>query len=168
MEPNREQIIKALECCGADNNDITTCDRCLFEPKEGRKGSLECNDELMRIALTLIKSQEQRISAQDVTISDLRQRAEKAEHDKDRYFDKIKEVAKENERLTSLCVSKDIIIDEMAKNTNEINRLLGGLTKEIEGDTVRKVQAWLRERVKGIYLDEAAVNDIINHIPEEL
>ena len=55
MELNREQIIKALECCGTGCFDIATCDRCPFEPKEEGKGSLGCNDELIRNALLLIK-----------------------------------------------------------------------------------------------------------------
>lgn len=54
----KEQIIKALECCGAVDADISTCDRCPFEPKEEGKGSLGCNDELIRNALALIKQQD--------------------------------------------------------------------------------------------------------------
>ena len=50
----REQIIKALECC--TNFTPSSCDKCPFEPKgDCYKGSMGCNDELMKNALSLIK-----------------------------------------------------------------------------------------------------------------
>ncbi len=69
-------------------------------------------------ALALINSQEQRIGAQDMTISELRQRAEKAEHDADRYAQKIKELTEENERLRAGNIKQ--IIRE-GKQQNEIH-----------------------------------------------
>ena len=81
MELNREQIIKALECC------LTTsegdCSECGYRGKT-RSCFLTCTNCLISDALALITSQEQRIGAQDMTISELRQRTEKAEHDADR------------------------------------------------------------------------------------
>ena len=54
----RAEIIKALECCSQETFDVAICDRCPFIPKKAGKGSLGCNDELERNALTLIKEQQ--------------------------------------------------------------------------------------------------------------
>jgi phage shock protein A len=85
---NAEQIKKALECCSKDD-----CDNC---PNDFGN----CYSNLAGYALALINSQEQRIGAQDMTISELRQRAEKAEHDARRYEQRIKELTEGNEKLT--------------------------------------------------------------------
>lgn len=92
MELNAEQakseiqsLIKALKDCGG-------------WVKRGN-GEGWFNHEILADALALINSQEQRIGAQDMTISELRKRAEKAEHDADRYAQRIKELTEENERL---------------------------------------------------------------------
>ena len=54
MEPKKENIIKALELCA--NYSPFRCDKCPFEPTpDCYKGSLACNDELMKNALALIK-----------------------------------------------------------------------------------------------------------------
>jgi hypothetical protein len=85
---NAEQIKKSVEVCFFGHN----CEGCQY-------GYMKCCLEKLGAAtLSLIKSQEQRIGAQDMTISELRQRAEKAEHDADRYAQKIKELTEENER----------------------------------------------------------------------
>jgi hypothetical protein len=55
---NAEQIKKALECCTI----WCGCDDCPFDPKgDCYKGSMECGNDLMKNALALINSQEQRI-----------------------------------------------------------------------------------------------------------
>ena len=56
MELNREQIIKALECCGSD---VYVCQQCPIDEKI--KDDCECGKLVARNALALITSQEQRI-----------------------------------------------------------------------------------------------------------
>ena len=92
---NAEAIKTALECCTVGIG--TECEKCPY------MRTAYCNDVLKKEALALITSQEQRIGAQDMTISELRQRAEKAEHDADRYAQKNKELTEENESLKHEC-----------------------------------------------------------------
>ena len=48
-----EEVIKALECCAS-----AECGKCKWEPRgDCYRGSMECNDDLMREALDLIKRQ---------------------------------------------------------------------------------------------------------------
>jgi uncharacterized protein YoxC len=84
---NAEQIIKAFEVC----RDKDLCNECPYEE------NIDCLRLREKHAIALMKSQEQRIGAQDMTISELRQRAEKAEHDADRYARKINELTEDNE-----------------------------------------------------------------------
>ena len=113
MEINAEQIKKALEHCL--NQDIyPRCQTCEY--------ITGCKPWLMRHALALITSQEQRIGAQDMTISELRQRAEKAEHDADRYAQKIKELTEENESLKD---SNEHLAVILAEETEYKERLQG-------------------------------------------
>ena len=90
---NAEQVKKALECC------VTTSEGdCIACGYRGKKDGLfiTCTNCLIADALALINSQEQRIAAQDMTISELRQRCEKAEHDASRYEQRIKELEAKN------------------------------------------------------------------------
>lgn len=48
-----EDVIKALECCTS-----AECDKCKWEPRgDCYRGSVECNDDLMRYALDLVNRQ---------------------------------------------------------------------------------------------------------------
>ena len=121
---NAEQIKKALECCTVGIG--TECEKCPY------MRTAYCNDVLKKEVLALITSQEQRIGAQDMTISELRQRAEKAEHDADRYAQKIKELTKDKERL---------------QKANDVLLLMTSV-KEIRADTVRKMQERLKAEMR--------------------
>jgi hypothetical protein len=80
MELNAEQIKSDLEHCKF-GKDKPICEGCNYKPWiKPRCFGLLCSN-----ALALINSQEQRIAAQDMTISELRQRCDKAEHDALRY-----------------------------------------------------------------------------------
>ena len=99
---NAEQVKKALMYC--TEYAPLRCDECPMEaPNMTFKGSLSCSDELMRKALTLITSQEQRIKelAEDL-------HATRTE---------LTRVQEENERLRSRYI--DGIVAE-GKRTNEI------------------------------------------------
>lgn len=90
MELNREQIIRALECCYTDKR---TCSDCPFQDPDKY---MECSG-LALSALELIKELSTKTEAQDMVISELRRGIEKANHDADRYAAKIKELTEENE-----------------------------------------------------------------------
>ena len=70
-ELNKEQIIKALECC--TNFTPSSCDKCPFEPKgDCYKGSMGCNDELMKNALSIINElteENERLRANNLTLA---------------------------------------------------------------------------------------------------
>ena len=128
MKLNREQIIKALECCTLEG-----CHDCRECPQGNVLLSL-CKKNAMADALTLITSQEQR----------------------------IKELSEENERWQAVALKQEDTMQRLAREKQSYYDEL----QIVKSVTARKMQAWLRERVKGIYLDEAAVNDIIDHIPD--
>ena len=67
MELNREQIIKALECCSADTSDCHNCPYSEFQEEN-------CFDNAKKDALSLINSQEQMIK--ELTEENERLRAE--------------------------------------------------------------------------------------------
>lgn len=92
MELNRDEIIKALECCGIGCFNIATCEKCPFTPKEEAKGSLGCNDELIRAALALIKELTQ---AHDM----LSESYDHLEKTKDELLAERSRLTEENERL---------------------------------------------------------------------
>ena len=74
MELNREQIVKALECCIVNDWNSTKCNECPFY-----NGGGGCIDELKNSTLALINSQEQKIK--ELTEENERLRAENAEQD---------------------------------------------------------------------------------------
>ena len=132
MELNAEQIKKALECCKTPL--ASDCENCSYTGKRLEDGVYEgCVNCLVGDALALITSQEQRIGAQDMTISELRKRAEKAEHDADRYAQRIKELTEENERLSASLTS-----------TTEAYEFVNGIVLKSRADTVRKMQERLK------------------------
>ena len=116
MELNREQIIKALECCTKDRKSCKGCPLNNWNEL--------CVELILKNALALITSQEQRIGAQDMTISELRKRAEKAEHDADRYSQKIKELTEENKAISeryAIQVVTAIELDKQVQRLTEEN-----------------------------------------------
>ena len=53
-----EEIIKALECCSS-----AECEKCEYEPHgDCYRGSLACNDDLMRTATDLINRQKAEVA----------------------------------------------------------------------------------------------------------
>lgn len=112
------EIIKALECCtrGRKSNEDMPCLDCPYNECNIVGGTSErqitgtCQGWLMKDALALINSQEQRIGAQDITISELRQRCDKAEHDASRYKQRITELTKVNS------MQGKVLLDSMRKN----------------------------------------------------
>jgi uncharacterized coiled-coil protein SlyX len=185
MELNAEQIKKALECCCGD---IVECQKCAYV----KNGYSRCKERASQDALALINSLEQRIGAQDMTISELRQKLKNAEHDADRYAQRINELSEENERILTALANYDRQTDErIAENyytveayeelREENERLRADCVKganalieemvrsrAIKADTVRKMQCEIKERcIKGgIY--PAFVASTIDKVAKEM
>lgn len=109
---NAEQIKRALECC-SDAYDCFTCD--IYK----RKCIGGFRESMAKKALALITSQEQRIGAQDMTISELRKRVEKAEHDADRYAQRIKELTVDLEAMRGAANSYKMHNKELTAKVKE-------------------------------------------------
>lgn len=149
MELNAETVKKGLECCtrGRKSKEDRPCLDCPYNECNIVGGTSErqvkgtCQGWLMKDALALVTSQEQRIGAQDMTISELRKLLEKANHDADRYAVKIKELTEENERLRENNIFLNATIGKNAQQALEVT------LEEIEkakADTVRKMQERLK------------------------
>lgn len=151
---NAEAVKKALECC------LTTSEGdCIACGYRGKKDGLfiTCTNCLIADALALINSQEQRIAAQDMTISELRQRCEKAEHDADRYAQRIKElteeVAEEKEK-GEMCAEVIKRQDkEIAQKDAEIKRLREACDRS---DLLFRATARVSETTRNETIDEFA------------
>lgn len=148
---NAEQVKKALEYCA--NHDECVGVMCPYY-------AIECENLMPKDALALITSQEQRIGAQDMTISKLRQRAEKAEHDASRYEQRIKELDDDNARLYYICQS--YALQYGTATDKEV------FLKKERADTAREMHSEIKERcIKGgIYPAFAA--STIDQIAKEM
>lgn len=153
MELNREQIIKALECCTRSGcSDYQTKD-CPLKPYE------DCSTRLAVNALALITSQEQRIKELTEERDTFREYAykmqmyvENIKHNEDmgyepsaaRYASEMemwrvvalekKKLSEENERLRAEVSVKKKLLD---KNVD--------IEDKVKADTVRKMQALLND-----------------------
>lgn len=151
---NAEKVKEVLKRCASGGR----CKGCVREnittyTIEG------CMGMLLGEAIALIESQEQRIGAQDMTISELRQRAEKAEHDADRYAQKIKELTEENERLIEAGFSTaEYAVDKIRGVRIEIVRKMQKRLKECFNNEVER---------KSIYT-ESQVLFVIDQIAKEM
>ena len=171
---SEEQIKTALKCLSKPNSSPADREKCYFMWKE--PSCLSCYHEVAQNALALITSQEQRMGAQDKTISELRKLLEKANHDADRYAAKIKELTagleavrsradetidalhsevrrltEENERLHETCTEFErkcaSLNDENEKIGIENFDLVCELSR-IKEDTVRKMQERFHKRFR--------------------
>lgn len=141
MELNREQIIKALECCIANDWNSTKCNECPIY-----NGGGGCIDKLKEITIALISSQEQ-------TIFDLENRLKECEngYEETLYLErcklhdaeqKNKELIEENERLQK-ALNTDISIVRVSRGSGKTAHLreVGRIKADaIRADTVRKMQ----------------------------
>lgn len=124
----REQIIKALECCtrGRKSNEDIPCLECPYNEcnivggTSERQTSGTCQGWLMKDALALIK-----------------------------------ELTEENEKLKSIDISKDIVMDSLAEENAKLKQhndsyaeieqgyIVTGV-KKVQADTVREMQERLK------------------------
>lgn len=143
----REQIIKALECCA----DANSC----YDGKCPYKHHIltVCTTSLSRDALSLIKELTAKTEAQDITISELRQKLEKAQHDADRYARKIEELTEVNERMMVACRMAQVPLPD---GLEIIHNFCQKQAKKAKADTVRKMQDMVAVHF-GTYTDKDTV-----------
>lgn len=82
-------------------------------------------------------------------------------------FSLIEELTEENERLKSLCVAKDDIINKIAKNSEEIGIVAIRAISETKADTVRKMQERIAEHATNGYPRKVRL-DVIDQIAKEM
>ena len=99
MELNAEQIVDILDKMDFFQGQRAGRELWNDKPFEVQEQDIANFSSDISSIKEYITSQEQRIGAQDMTISELRKKAEKAEHDADRYARRIKELTEEVESL---------------------------------------------------------------------
>lgn len=123
MELNREQIVKALECCSDCN-----CPECPYVPTEDcYKGTMGCSEQMMRNALALIR---------ELTEENERLRKTSEDGAECPTCHGIGKIGTTNWLTKHL--SKEQIAKEKAEAVAEFHR-------ELRADTVRKMQERLCE-----------------------
>lgn len=151
----REQIIKALECCtrGRKSNEDIPCPECPYNEcnivggTSERQTSGTCQGWLMKDALALIK-----------------------------------ELTEENEKLKSIGISKDIVIESLAEENERLKNICNSYA--LQYGTARDKEVFLRkeredtvrefaERLKGAFnfghtILEKSICDIIDQIAKEI
>lgn len=85
MELNREQVIKALECCTTINVNVKNCGKCPLRYEN-------CTIELPNACLSLIKELTEKVEAYRNELGEVRVALAEANNDK-------KKLTEENERL---------------------------------------------------------------------
>lgn len=152
-----------MECCKTPH--VSDCENCSYTGKRLEDGVYEgCVNCLVGDALALINSQEQRIGAQDITISELRKSLEKSAHDAERYERKVAE-------LTEEVASWKGIAEGYQKQFEDCAEDRARLTEENESlKTQRRVLAVglkdLRKEIKAIKAD--TVREMQERLIEEL
>lgn len=181
MELNREQVIKALECCNkAIVADCVDCPLCDVD---------SCENSLLGNALSLINElTEERDGLENLihTMSEIENRMSEtieeltsenkllnvelgnANSEISRLIEERKELTEENERLKRTQVVQHIHIDEQFRKECEYEM------KQLKADTVKKMQERLTsffandDTLKYIEVDAEYINEQIDHITEEI
>jgi chromosome segregation ATPase len=114
---NAEKIIKALECCG--NGCVTDCEECPRYDIDADTAR-DCMEGLMRDALSLINSQEQRIEAYRQALGEVRVALAEANKERRELTVELAE-AKENIRRRS--ADYDFLSEKLRETVAEKKRL---------------------------------------------
>ena len=134
MELNREQIIKALECCSEDTADCHNCPYSEFQ--EGN-----CFDNAKKDALSLIKELTEEVTSWKEIAEGYQKQFEDCAEDRAR-------LTEENERLKQLLDYKCLY----GYDGEVMEYCVQGpcphyeIKKELVADTVRKMQERLKEK----------------------
>lgn len=149
----KEQIIKALECC--TNPDVDSCSKCPIYPLSLNMTQTECMETAMRNALALIKSQDEQVFKLENRIAECENgysqtlALERA---------RIKELSAENKMLRLLRADDGLAVVDYAVDS----------IRAMKFNTARKMQEALKERIKGIYLDEDEMCAVIDEVAEKI
>lgn len=141
MELNKEQIIKALECCQIRHIN-KACDDCYYH----RWLEPTCRGVLCEDALALIKELTEENDAWQKQLISEKEKADKA------YYDlacEVENLRSENERLQK-ALNTDISIVRVSRGSGKTNHLreVGRIKADaIKADTVRKMQERFNEKV---------------------
>lgn len=143
---NAEQIIKALECCKTPL--ASDCEACEYTGKCLENGEyMGCVNLLVADALALIKELTEENEAWQKQLLSQKEKAGKA------YYElacEVEDLRAKNENLHASCT-------ELTRNLHEC-----------KADAVREMREWLQERVKGIYLDEGELFEILNEYEKQI
>ena len=178
MELNAEQTKKALECCVKADTHLDCrklkCpalinDECIYIGETVE----DCDRQQFADALSLINSQEQRIT--ELTEENERLKSEASVKRKllDKAEVRIECVEEENNQLQAdICNAEmnlgHITEDNQAKDETITNLI--ATIKDIQADTVRKMQAALEQRIhskltyRGWYLKEMVIPQIAKEV----
>ena len=176
---DREQIIKALE---EHLKNYRDCEQQF-------KIKLEITEAIAN-ALALINELTAKTEAQDITISELRQKLEKAQHDADRYARKIEELTEgkseiweERNRIYNDLQDWKEIAEQYQKQFEEcydekerykryyfnhcFDELRANVEADVKADTVRKMQELIAEHATNGYPRKVRL-DVVDQIANEI
>ena len=141
MELNREQIIKALECCSTTGD----CPKCLYNDDTSL-----CINRILKDALSLIKelteeneSLKQSLDHEHASFMEIF----------GQYGEKCDKLAEENERLHASCKE----LTQKCVSLNDAYEFVNGIVLESRADTVRKMQ----ERIKAEKFHHKNFGDLV-------
>lgn len=145
---DKSMIIKALECC-ITNQHENCCNLAKWHEQ------WNCMTDLMKNALALIKSQDEQVFKLENRLAECENgysqtlALERA---------RLKELSEENKMLRLLRVDDGLAVVDYAVDSIRAMRF----------NTARKIQEALKERIKGIYLDEDEVCAVIDEVAEKI
>lgn len=111
MELNREQIIKALECC--ETGRAVSCEKCPMLNIE-TSDDVVCSEMLARYALSLIKELTEENEAWQQRLISQEEKADKAYHD---LACEVEDLRAENERLRDTAYRLECEVHRERANT---------------------------------------------------
>ena len=146
MELNREEIVKALECCATSQN---LCEECPID--RAKKDDCICGQFLAQNALALITSQEQRIK--ELTEENERLRVENDKYEAENHAEfnkwlKLEETTKR--RHAELFKEAKIAVkeDTVRKMQNELKKTFSALCKGEMVDLFRIIDQIAKEMLE--------------------
>ena len=147
----KEQIIKALECC-ITNQHENCCNLAKWHEQ------WNCMTDLMKNALALIKEQDE----QSEQVFKLENRIAECENGYSQTLAleraRIKELSAENKMLRLLRADDGLAVVDYAVDS----------IRAMKFNTARKMQEALKERIVGVHLDEGEMCAIIDEVAEKI
>ena len=145
----KEQITKALECCGTNNKRCSSCPLATdYSP---------CSKTMAENALALIKELAEKVENYRQELGKVRVALAEANNDK-------KKLSEENERSRADVIAKEVEYDDMLHQRNSVEQHL----ETAVADTVSKMRSMIKEKCirGGIY--PAFVKGVVERVAEEI